>query len=281
MLSARPLKPRNDSFTVESKSGKMPVTKLFSNMIEKRSPRSKPSFLVSQYQLASLFRDVAAESTDEMVTVRTTADEEMNASIRAACAVYSTSKNQPMSDRLSKIDIKSGPHPLPSLNNDPFSRNHGTNAISLASDSTDNIGCNRPISLINARAHERTRRQTQASFSREQGEASHLEAITKSIQDKLLREARDIVLRENYARRKFWLKVLALSFAQMHLTIKLPQQLKDESTLQTRIKAAVAIQSVYRNHKLRRFGKLFVKMNLSNPWFKHCFTLAVRQDLYF
>lgn len=272
MHATGPSKNRGDPTTLDSKSEKISVRKLFTNMMDMKPMRPRPSFLVSQYHLSNLSRQISEDLNDNRTS---NSEDDITPTVAAAFTEQSTLRNQSASGRTSKTDSRSGISTLLYMTSETQNRQIPMNLVSLASDSTENIGCNRPIRLIHARANERTRRQTQASFTREQGDASHLEAITRGIQEKFQREAREITLRDNCIKRKFWQKMIALSFAQMQLTVRLPQQLKEASDIMSRNRAAVCIQTTYRNHKLKRFDKLSARIAISHPWFKDCFTFQV------
>lgn len=262
-------RPRNGTFAKESKIGKTPVTKLFSAVVDMRPLAQMPSLLLSHHQLASLSRDVTEDTTSFLAVVRSTNFDE-NVSTFADSV-----KDQQVSEKNPKIDNKVGLYPLSNAIFDPLNRLSGFNLASLTSDSADIIGCNRPLGLINARANERTRRKSQASFSREQSEAVLLESKAKCAQDKQQKELRDVLSKDNEERRKFWLKALALSFVQMHSSIKVSKQIEDQRVLKIRNSAAQTIQKFYLRFKLKKFSNMFCRFLHANSRFKNTLVLTV------
>ena len=138
------------------------------------------------------------------------------------------------------------------------------------------IGFHRPLEAIQTRAHERTQRQAKASFSRVQGETSYMESITKSIQGKFTRESRDILLRENCERRKLWRKIIAITSAQIHLTVHLPAQFKEEQYQLRLNNAATCIQTTYRGYRRERIRRIYAELHSTFDQSSSAFTLAVR-----
>lgn len=252
-------RPRNGTFAKESKLGKTPVTKLFSTVVDMTPLGQIPSLLLSHHQLASLSRDVSEDSSPFFGIARSATSDDSLSNI-----------DQYMTEKIVKPDNRIGLFPLSNAIFEPISRFSSSNLASLTSDSGDIIGYNRPLGSMNARASESTRRRSQTSFSREYGDAVHLDSLTKCTQEKQQKETRD-----NRERRNFWRKALTLSFVQMHATIKLSQQIEEQINLNRRKSAARIIQKCFLKYKLKLFGVMFSRFINDNPRFKNTLSFTV------
>lgn len=270
---------------------KLSVIKLFKSMSETRTSTSaKQTLFVSQYHLNSVSRCASEEFHDRVQTFRSSDSAQSPytpdmGSRRSPPIDRAFARNELIADNVegvtdteegSEEDSKDSPKPL--LGKLGESHSHLPPLLGLTN--PDNLGCNRPIELIQSRASERSRRQTLASFTREQGDCHHLEAITKSIQDKFTREAREIHQRECEDRRTKWLKIIAMSIFQSKLAHRIPQQLQEERDTKARLKAAEDIQSVYRTHRQYRIHKIFSKLTTAHPRFTHSFALPVSSYMF-
>jgi hypothetical protein len=257
-------RPRNGPFAKESKLGKTPVTKLFSTVVDMTPSGQMPSLLLSHHQLASLSRDVTEDSSPFLGIARSTTSDDSVSTI-----------DQYITDRNARPDNRIGLCPLSNAIFEPMSRFSSFNLASLTSDSGDIVGYNRPLGSINARANERTRRKSQTSFSREHGDAVHLESMTKCAQEKQQRETRDVLMKNNRERKNFWRKALALSFVQMNLTIKLSQQIEEQRSFKEREIAARKIQKCFLKYKHKNFSSMFSRFIDNNPRFINTFAITV------
>jgi hypothetical protein len=255
-------RPRNGPFAKESKLAKTPVTKLFSTVVDMTPSGQLPSLLLSHHQLASLSRDVTEDSSPFLGISRSTTSDDSVSTI-----------DQYITDRNARPDNRIGLYPLSNAIFEPINRYSSFNLASLTSDSGDAIGYNRPLGSINAR--ERTRRKSQTTFSREHGDAVHLESMTKFAQEKQQGEMRDALMKDNRERKKIWRKALALSFVQINSTVKLSQQINEERSSKKREIAARIIQQCFVKYKHKMFSGMFSRFIENNPRFINIFAFTV------
>lgn len=263
-------RPRNGTSAKESKLGKTPVTKLFSTVVDMTPLGQMPSLLLSHHQLASLSRDVSEDSSPFFGIARSATSDDSLSNI-----------DQYITEKIAKPDNRIGLFPLSNAIFEPISRFSSSNLASLTSDSGDIIGYNRPLGSMNSRASEGTRRKSQTSFSREYGDAVHLDSLTKCTQEKQQKETRDTLTKDSRERRNFWRKALTLSFVQMHATIKLSQQIEEQISLKRRKRAARIIQKCFLKYKLQLFGVMFSRFINDNPRFKNTLVFTVSYSEYF
>lgn len=131
-----------------------------------------------------------------------------------------------------------------------------------------NLGCNRPLEIINARADARTRLRTQATMRKCQSAERLMELVSRQMQERNGREEKRLLASNSAERRRLWLKVIGISNAFVFLVKDLQLQLEEDKVLTLEKKScAIIVRILSKNRRERKEEKririLFVMRNFT------------------
>ena len=154
-------------------------------------------------------------------------------------------------------------------NNNSNNNNHNIDNNNINS-LDNNIGCLRSLTVIHARADERTRNHTLATRRKSLELEKQMFTVCKNIEEKYGKEERKILAEERSVRKKMLLKIICLSLICSKLIGKLSSQIIIEREVCRINRAKAIIVRAALKYGLKTQGKR--RSKISNAMF--CFTIV-------